>query len=142
MQTKAGAFAAKDTNLSLALSDLIVNHAESRSFTRPPYPTVSQSVAWVTNLPYVIGGGPEQQIDLYIPTNRPDCTGQQLRSLDRKPLAILISSVARVRFSMSIRTNRRCSLFIGPTINWSPTNKPRRWLMRWIEPTLDTISIP
>jgi len=51
------------------LSDLIVSHAESRSFTRPPYPTVSQSVAWVTNLPYVIGGGPEQQIDLYIPTN-------------------------------------------------------------------------
>ena len=51
------------------MSDLIVNHAESRSRTRPPYPTVSHSVAWITNLPYVTGGGPQQQIDLYVPTN-------------------------------------------------------------------------
>jgi acetyl esterase/lipase len=57
------------------LSDLIVNNAESRSFTRPPYPTVSQSVAWITNLPYVTGGGPEQQVDLYVPTNN---TGEPL----------------------------------------------------------------
>jgi acetyl esterase/lipase len=69
MQKKAGDFAYQDTKLSLALSDIIVSNAERRSFTRPPYPTVSQSVAWVTNLPYVIGGGPEQQIDLYLPTN-------------------------------------------------------------------------
>lgn len=69
MRTKAGAFADKDTKLSLALSDLIVNPTERRSFTRPPYPSVSRSVAWFTDLPYVIGGGPKQQIDLYVPAN-------------------------------------------------------------------------
>jgi acetyl esterase/lipase len=73
MQTKDRTSADKDAKLSLALSNLIVNNAESRSFTRPP--TVSQSVAWITNLPYVIAGGPEQQIDLYVPTNN---TGEPL----------------------------------------------------------------
>jgi len=33
-------------------------------------PTVSKSVAWITNIPYITGAGPEQQLDLYIPTNR------------------------------------------------------------------------
>jgi len=27
-------------------------------------------VAWITNVPYVTGAGPERQLDLYIPTNR------------------------------------------------------------------------
>src|SRR5580704_4054303 len=251
------------------MSDLIVNHAGSRSRTRPPYPTVSHSVAWITNLPYVTGGGPQQQIDLYIPTNGnggplvvyvhgggwehgdkagdsvnpnnlqwlwkgyamasinyrlapsalwpaqiQDCkaairwlkargheygygpkriavvgesagghlaamlgttTGSKifdvgenldypsdvvcavnlfgvsdltrLRSaaatlLGQEAAAIWISCVARVRFSMSIRTNHRCSLFTGPTINWFPTTRPRRWLMPWIGRTLDIIYIP
>jgi acetyl esterase/lipase len=52
------------------MSEQIMSRAKNRSCTNPPYPTVSQSVARLTNLAYVVDGGPEQQIDLYIPTDR------------------------------------------------------------------------
>ena len=47
-----------------------VSYAQTRTRTNPPYPTVSKSVSWFVNIPYVSGGGPEQQLDLYIPTDR------------------------------------------------------------------------
>ena len=52
------------------MSEQIISRGKNRSCTNPPYPNVSQSVAWFTNLAYVVDGGPEQQIDLYIPTDR------------------------------------------------------------------------
>jgi hypothetical protein len=45
-------------------------HAQTRTKTKPPYPTVAKSVSWIVNVPYIEGGGPEQQLDLYIPTDR------------------------------------------------------------------------
>jgi acetyl esterase/lipase len=44
--------------------------AQTRTRTTSPLPAVSNSVAWITNVQYVTGGGSEQQLDLYIPTNR------------------------------------------------------------------------
>ena len=35
-----------------------------------PYPTVSKSISWIVNVSYVTGGGPEQRLDLYVPTDR------------------------------------------------------------------------
>jgi len=52
------------------LNNPSASQAPTRSRTKPPYPTVSKSVALVTNIPYVSGGGPQQQLDLYIPTNQ------------------------------------------------------------------------
>src|SRR6202162_3405965 len=46
-----------------------VGRAQIRSVTQQPYPTGGNSVAWIWNVPYVSGGGPQQQLDLYIPTN-------------------------------------------------------------------------
>jgi acetyl esterase/lipase len=46
------------------------SYAQMRTRTELPYPTVSKSVSWIVNVPYVTGGGPEQQLDLYIPTDR------------------------------------------------------------------------
>jgi acetyl esterase/lipase len=43
--------------------------AQIRTRTQPPYPTAANSVSWIANVPYVSGGGPEQQLDLYVPTN-------------------------------------------------------------------------
>jgi acetyl esterase/lipase len=45
-------------------------HAQIRTVTQQPYPTGGNSVAWITNIPYVDGGGPQQQLDLYIPTEQ------------------------------------------------------------------------
>jgi acetyl esterase/lipase len=45
-------------------------HAQIRTVTQQPYPTGGNSVAWITNVPYVDGGGPQQQLDLYIPTEQ------------------------------------------------------------------------
>ncbi|MBV9272981.1 MAG: alpha/beta hydrolase [Verrucomicrobia bacterium] len=45
-------------------------YAQTRTRTGQPYPTVSKSVSWSVNIPYVTGGGPEQQLDLYVPTDR------------------------------------------------------------------------
>src|SRR5271166_2501053 len=45
-------------------------HAQIRTVTQQPYPTGGNSVAWITNIPYVDGGGPQQQLDLYMPTEQ------------------------------------------------------------------------
>jgi acetyl esterase/lipase len=49
---------------------IVAAHAQIRTVTRQPYPTEGDSVAWITNVPYVNGGGPQQQLDLYIPTQK------------------------------------------------------------------------
>ena len=46
--------------------------AQIRTVTQQPYPTGGNSVAWITDVPYVTGGGPQQQLDLYIPTQQKD----------------------------------------------------------------------
>jgi acetyl esterase/lipase len=56
--------------ISLVFAETPASQAQTRTRTASPFPTVSKSVAWITNIPYVTGGGPEQQLDLYIPTNR------------------------------------------------------------------------
>jgi acetyl esterase/lipase len=56
--------------LSGISSSVSPTHAQTRTRTELPYPTVSKSVSWIVNVPYVTGGGPEQQLDLYIPTDR------------------------------------------------------------------------
>jgi len=56
--------------MSLFFGDTPAGRAQTRTRTTLPYPAVSKSVAWITNFPYVTGAGPEQQLDLYIPTNR------------------------------------------------------------------------
>ena len=43
---------------------------QTRTRTKSPYPTSSKSVSWITNIPYTTRGGSEQQLDLYLPTNR------------------------------------------------------------------------
>jgi hypothetical protein len=45
-------------------SSVSTTHAQMRTRTEPPYSTVSKSVSWIVNVPYVTGGGPEQQLDL------------------------------------------------------------------------------
>jgi acetyl esterase/lipase len=50
------------------LATFAMIHAQIRTVTKQPYPTVANGVAWITNVPYVQGGGPQQQLDLYIPT--------------------------------------------------------------------------
>jgi acetyl esterase/lipase len=47
---------------------IAASHAQIRTVTQQPYPTGGNSVAWIANIPYVEGGGPQQQLDLYIPT--------------------------------------------------------------------------
>ena len=56
--------------MPLVFADLPAGQAQTRTRTTSPFPTVSKSVAWITNVPYVAGAGPERQLDLYIPTNR------------------------------------------------------------------------
>ena len=56
--------------LSVMLGSISPVHAQIRTKTKPPYPTGSKSVSWFINVPYITGGGPEQQLDLYIPTDR------------------------------------------------------------------------
>jgi acetyl esterase/lipase len=51
------------------LATIAVADAQIRTVTQQPYPTAGNSVAWITNVPYVNGGGPQQQLDLYIPTD-------------------------------------------------------------------------
>ncbi|HEY0791548.1 MAG TPA: alpha/beta hydrolase [Chthoniobacterales bacterium] len=46
--------------------------AQTRTVTQQPYPAAANSVAWITNIPYVPEGGPQQQLDLYVPTNQKD----------------------------------------------------------------------
>ena len=61
---------ALSVGLFAMLSSISPGHAQTRTRTRKPYPTGSKSVSWIINVPYVTGGGPEQQLDLYIPTER------------------------------------------------------------------------
>ena len=49
---------------------MVAAQAQVRTVTQQPYPTGGNSVAWITNVPYVRGGGPQQQLDLYIPTEQ------------------------------------------------------------------------
>jgi acetyl esterase/lipase len=55
--------------LCVWLSSVSALNAQTRTKTKPPYPTVANSVSWTVNVPYVTGGGSEQQLDLYIPTD-------------------------------------------------------------------------
>jgi acetyl esterase/lipase len=45
-----------------------LGRAQIRTVTQQPYPTGGNSVAVIWNVPYVSGGGPQQQLDLYVPT--------------------------------------------------------------------------
>src|SRR6266478_141517 len=56
--------------MPLVFADTAAGQAQTRTRTTSPFPMVSKSVAWITNVPYVTGAGPERQLDLYIPTNR------------------------------------------------------------------------
>ena len=48
-----------------------VGRAQIRSVTQQPYPTGGNSVAWIWNVPYVSGGGPQQQLDyMFLPNTR------------------------------------------------------------------------
>jgi acetyl esterase/lipase len=51
------------------LATITAAYAQIRTVTQLPYPSGANSVAWITNVPYVARGGPEQQLDLYVPTN-------------------------------------------------------------------------
>ena len=63
-------FLALSVGLFAMLSSISSGHPQTRTRTKTPYPTGSKSVSWIINVPYVTGGGPEQQLDLYIPTER------------------------------------------------------------------------
>jgi acetyl esterase/lipase len=52
------------------LATVAAAHAQIRTITRQPYPTGGDSVAWITNVPYISGAGIQQQLDLFVPTNR------------------------------------------------------------------------
>jgi len=49
---------------------LVTLRAQITMQTQPPVPTETKSIATPTNIPYVTGGGPLQQLDLYYPTGR------------------------------------------------------------------------
>src|SRR5258707_10943255 len=49
---------------------IATTYAQIRTVTQQPYPTGGNSVAWITNVPYADGGGPQQQLDLYMPTDK------------------------------------------------------------------------
>lgn len=49
---------------------LVCGNAQVRTVTQRPYPTEANSVAWIANVPYTSGAGPQQQLDLFVPTNR------------------------------------------------------------------------
>ena len=51
---------------AFALPEL--GRAQIRTVTQQPYPTGGNSVAVIWNVPYASGGGPQQQLDLYVPT--------------------------------------------------------------------------
>jgi acetyl esterase/lipase len=45
-------------------------NAQIETQTRPPVPTQTKSISYLTNIPYVTGGDRLQQLDLYVPTDR------------------------------------------------------------------------
>jgi acetyl esterase/lipase len=52
------------------LSMIAAADGQTRTVTQQPYPTGGNSVAWIRDIPYVTGGGPQQQLDLYLPTQQ------------------------------------------------------------------------
>ncbi|MBV8142173.1 MAG: alpha/beta hydrolase [Acetobacteraceae bacterium] len=48
----------------------VPGNAQVRSVTQLPYPNKANSIAWIANIPYLSGAGPQQQLDLYLPTNQ------------------------------------------------------------------------
>lgn len=56
--------------LGLIQITLVCSNAQVRTVTQRPYPTEANSVAWIANVPYIPGAGPQQQLDLFVPTNR------------------------------------------------------------------------
>jgi hypothetical protein len=49
---------------------LVCGSAQVRTVTQQPYPTEANSVAWIANMPYISGAGAQQQLDLFVATNR------------------------------------------------------------------------
>jgi len=45
-------------------------NAQVETQTRPPIPTQSKHISYLTNIPYVTGGDRFQQLDLYVPADR------------------------------------------------------------------------
>jgi acetyl esterase/lipase len=56
--------------VALMSLQLVTLRAQITMQTQPPVPTETKSIATPTNIPYVTGGGPLQQLDLYYPTDR------------------------------------------------------------------------
>jgi acetyl esterase/lipase len=56
--------------VALMSLQLVTLRAQNNMQTQPPVPTETRSIATPTNIPYVTGGGPLQQLDLYYPTDR------------------------------------------------------------------------
>jgi acetyl esterase/lipase len=56
--------------VALMSLQLMTLRAQVNTQTQPPVPTETKSIATPANIPYVTGGGPLQQLDLYYPTDR------------------------------------------------------------------------
>src|SRR5258708_1344856 len=56
--------------LSVMLGSISPAYAQTRTKTKPPYPTGSKTVSWFVNFPYITARGADQQLDVYIPTDR------------------------------------------------------------------------
>jgi acetyl esterase/lipase len=56
--------------VALMSLQLVTLRAQITMQTQPPVPTETKSIATPPNIPYVTGGGPLQQLDLYYPTDR------------------------------------------------------------------------
>jgi hypothetical protein len=79
------------TVVSCGLLAMIANvDAQIRTVTQQPYPTGGNSVAWITDIPYVTEGGPQQQLDLYIPTQQKDM-----------PLVVFIRAAGSMEISLA-----------------------------------------
>jgi acetyl esterase/lipase len=55
---------------ALVFCNISAGFGQTRTRTDSPYPSISKSVSWFTDIPYVPDGSTEQKLDLYIPTNR------------------------------------------------------------------------
>jgi acetyl esterase/lipase len=56
--------------LLLIVATPVSTNAQVRSITQLPYPNKANSIAWITNIPYIHAAGLQQQLDLYLPTNQ------------------------------------------------------------------------
>jgi acetyl esterase/lipase len=70
MKSISGPFHSFTTSICLLLASMTYGNAQTRTITQRPYPTEGNSVEWIANVPYVSAGGPEQQLDLFLPTNK------------------------------------------------------------------------